>query len=195
MRAIKIGKLVSNLVTCLLFIIMIFLLYTVISSRGTGGEAEIFGYQLKTVLSGSMEPDIKTGSIVAIKPINDFDKALNMKKGDVITFISKDKDNALVTHRIIEVQGNGSNVNYITKGDNNDGPDIEPVRAANIVGQYNGFTIPFVGYLLNFGKSKLGSALMLVLPGLLILGYSFFTLWKAITEVEKSKRSVETTNG
>jgi signal peptidase I len=191
MKAIKIRKLVSNLVTCLLFIIMIFLLYTVISSRGTGGEAQIFGYQLKTVLSGSMEPGIKTGSIVAIKPIKDFEKALNMKKGDVITFISKDKDNALVTHRIVEVQGKGNNVNYITKGDNNDGPDIEPVLAANIVGQYNGFTIPFVGYLLNFGKSKLGSALILVLPGLLILGYSFFTLWKAIAEVEKSKKSAE----
>lgn len=36
--------------------------------RSFWGEPQVFGYQLKTVLSGSMEPEIKTGSIIAVKP-------------------------------------------------------------------------------------------------------------------------------
>ena len=42
--------------------------FVVISSKASGGEPQVFGYQLKTVLSGSMEPAFNTGSIIAVKP-------------------------------------------------------------------------------------------------------------------------------
>ena len=44
-------------------------------------------YQLLTVLSGSMEPAIHTGSVVFVKPVNEY------KVNDIITFgeISKTK--------------------------------------------------------------------------------------------------------
>ncbi|MGD6802216.1 signal peptidase I SipW [Rossellomorea aquimaris] len=184
MKFKTVKKLISNILTGVLILLFIIVGYSMVANKVTGGEPKIFGYQLKTVLSGSMEPKIKTGSIIAVKPVTDGTK---FKSGDVITFISAADHDMLITHRIKEVMGNGENVSYITKGDNNEGADKEPVLAPNIVGEYKGFTIPYVGYLINFGQTKTGSALLLILPGLLILGYSFVTLWKAISEVDKPK--------
>ena len=189
MKMIKVKKWVSNIVTVTLFLTLISTAFVVISSKASGGEPTVMGYQLKTVLSGSMEPGIQTGSIIAIKPGGDMERFL---KGDVITF--KESENKLITHRVLEVKGTGENTQYITKGDNNDAPDLSPVLAANVVGEYNGFTIPYIGYLLNAAQSKIGSALLLILPGVLLLLYSAVTIWKAIKEIEVSKEATTTSN-
>lgn len=189
MKMIKVKKWVSNIVTSILFLTLISTAIIVISSKASGGEPQVMGYQLKTVLSGSMEPGIKTGSIIAIKPGGDM---MRFKKGDVLTF--KESENKLITHRVLEVKGTGENTQYITKGDNNDAADLEPVLAANVVGEYNGFTIPYIGYLLNAAQSKMGSALLLILPGILLLMYSAVTIWKAIKEVEVPKETTTTSN-
>ncbi|WP_425590712.1 signal peptidase I SipW [Fictibacillus phosphorivorans] len=173
----------NHLITIVLSILLVAMALSVIISRASGGEPQVMGYQLKTVLSGSMEPGIETGSIIAIKPGGDMTR---FKKGDVITF--KASEEKLITHRVQEVKGTGENTQYITKGDNNDAADLDPVLAANVVGEYKGFTIPYVGYLLSGAQSKLGALLLLVLPGLLLLLYSGFTIWSAIKEVDVSKK-------
>ncbi len=157
--------------------------FVVISSKASGGEPNFLGYQLKTVLSGSMEPTFKTGSIIAIEPV---EGKVSFSKGDVITYM-KDQTN-LVTHRIHEVIGSGETLQYLTKGDSNKDPDNEPVLAANVIGEYTGFTIPYLGYLMNFANSKMGGALLLIIPGLLLLGYSIITITSAIRELEPSKK-------
>ncbi|WP_226536403.1 signal peptidase I SipW [Fictibacillus halophilus] len=186
---IIVKKWVSNIVTTILFLTLISTAFVVISSKASGGEPSVMGYQLKTVLSGSMEPGIQTGSIIAIKPGGDMTR---FKKGDVLTF--KESEDKLITHRVLEVKGTGENTQYITKGDNNDAADLSPVLAANVVGEYNGFTIPYIGYLLNTAQSKMGSALLLILPGILLLLYSAVTIWKAIKEVEVPKETTTTSN-
>lgn len=184
---IIIKRWVSNVITVLLAVLLIFMLFIVISSKAAGGEPQVFGYQLKTVLSGSMEPGIKTGSIIAVKIAGDTNK---YKKGDVITY--KIDEQNLATHRIVEVVKSGDQVMYRTKGDNNKSQDLEPVLAQNIVAEYKGFTIPYLGYFLDFAQSKNGNLLLLVLPGLLLLAYSAFTIWRTISEVEiKGKGSNE----
>ncbi|WP_416729828.1 signal peptidase I SipW [Fictibacillus sp. JL2B1089] len=189
MNVIKIKKWISSIITTLLFMTLVFTAFVVISSKASGGEPNVFGYQLKTVLSGSMEPGIQTGSIIAIKPGGEMTR---FKKGDVVTF--KESEGMLITHRIHEIRGSGDNLHYITKGDNNDAADLEPLIPKNIVGEYNGFTIPYIGYLLSTAQSKTGSALLLVLPGILLLIYSAVTILKAIKEVETMKKSASTSN-
>ncbi|WP_042355373.1 signal peptidase I SipW [Bacillus rubiinfantis] len=174
-----IKKLISNLLTIILFVVFVGLLFIVISSKAAGGEPQVFGYQLKTVLSGSMEPGIHTGSIIAVKPGGDMSR---FEKGDVITF--KADETRLVTHRITEVIKSGNQVMYRTKGDNNKTEDLEPVLSSNVVAEYTGFTIPYVGYFMDFAKSKNGSALLLILPGVLLLSYSIVTIWKAIAQID-----------
>ncbi|HLR63588.1 MAG TPA: signal peptidase I [Lentibacillus sp.] len=171
-------KWANNITTGILFAVLAAMMLVVISTKASGGEPELFGYQLRTVLSGSMEPSIQTGSLIAIETIHDKSK---LEKGDVITF--RKNEDMLVTHRIIDVNKDPSGVSYQTKGDNNDGPDPEPVMAQNVVGKYSGFTLPYVGYFISFSQSKNG-ALLLLIPGIILFGYSMITIWKALSQIE-----------
>ncbi|GEN82380.1 S26 family signal peptidase [Sporosarcina luteola] len=177
-KKINVMKWINNLVTGILMVLLIGVASMVVISKASGGEPQLFGYQIKTVLSGSMEPGIKTGSIIAVKL--DIDKD-NLKEGDVITF--RESEDMLITHRITEVTKNGDSVLYRTKGDNNNAEDMNPVLSANVVAMYTGFTVPYLGYFANFTQSKNGAFLLLV-PGFLLLLYSAFSIWKVLSAIE-----------
>lgn len=182
----KMMKWVNNIVSGILIVLLITLATVVVISKASGGEPQFFGYQLKTVLSGSMEPDIQTGSIIAVKLAED---KTNFKKGDVITFQAE--EDMLITHRITEVVDNGESVLYRTKGDNNNAEDMNPVMAENVVAEYTGFTLPYVGYFNNFAQSKNG-ALLLLIPGFLLLIYSAYSIWKVLSVIElRPKKPVD----
>lgn len=171
---------ISEIVTTVLIILLLIIVLIVVASKSAGEEPSLFGYQLKTVLSGSMEPEMQTGSIILIQKNKN---TAEFKKGDVITF--QTKDNLLITHRIIEVQNDGQR--YITQGDNNNGPDVEPVLAHNIVGKYSGYTVPYVGYVIHFLNTGQGAILFLIIPGIFFLGYAVFTIWSALRHIEAPK--------
>ena len=87
------------------------------------------------VLSGSMEPELKTGSMAFIDT-----KDKDIEKGDVISFKNGD---VLVSHRVTEITEDG----YKTKGDNNDDEDEGMVRKENVEGTVL-FSVPGMGYFL-----------------------------------------------
>ncbi|WP_379158103.1 signal peptidase I SipW [Paenibacillus sp. sgz5001063] len=177
-----IKKIISQILSALMILIFVVLLAAVVVSRASGGEPTLFGYEIKSVLSGSMEPGIQTGSIVALKPGGDMTR---FKKGDVITFLSE--GNILITHRIVDASAKNANgeVIYHTKGDNNDAADMTPVSSGNIVAEYTGVTVPYIGYAMNFAASKAGSVVLMIVPGLLLLLYALYSSWKALTALEK----------
>ncbi|CAM4120677.1 signal peptidase [Bacillus manliponensis] len=176
-------KIISNIISFVLFAVMVCLAFVVISSKASGGTPTVMGYQFKTVLSGSMEPTFLTGSIIAIEPTKD---GSQYKKDDVITY--KEKEDRIVTHRIIDVKNVNGQVMYETKGDNNNGPDSEPVLAQNVIGKYADITVPYVGYLLNYANSKAGAALLLIIPGVFLLGYSAISIFSAIRSIDSDKK-------
>jgi signal peptidase I len=188
MKKIRVRKVISGVITTLLSIALVFMIFVVISSKASGGEPSFLGYQLKTVLSGSMEPTFKTGSIIAVKPLSD---TKNLKEKDIISFMQDDK--SIVTHRIIKVLKQGDQVSYQTKGDNNKNPDFNPVQSQNVVAKYSGFTIPFLGYLIDFAKSSKGTAILLIIPGVLLLIYSVVSILGALKELDKIKKDTEKT--
>jgi signal peptidase len=182
----KIMKWVNNIVSGILMILLISVASVVVISKASGGEPQLFGYQLKTVLSGSMEPGMKTGSIIAVKSAVD---KKGFQKDDVITFQAE--EDILITHRITEVVKSGDSVLYRTKGDNNNAEDMNPVLSENVVAEYTGFTVPYVGYFINFSQSKNG-ALLLLIPGFLLLFYSAFSIWKVLSVIElRPKKQVD----
>jgi signal peptidase I len=177
----KLRGIVSSVIGTIFLVMICLAAFIVLSSRLSGGEPTFRGYQVKAVLSGSMEPTFQTGSIISIKL---GDQLTSYKTGDIITFRMEDK---LITHRIIDVlQENGQAV-YKTKGDNNNGPDLWTVPAQNIIGKYTNFTIPYIGYALKFFSSKAGSALLLIVPGILLLISAFRSIIVAKNELEGSK--------
>ena len=95
----------------------------------------IFGYHPVVVLSGSMEPTYKTGSIIYYKKISQKE----LKVGDVITF---NANNKMVSHRIVNID----NELIETKGDANDVSDANKVRYENVYGKVAKISIPYIGY-------------------------------------------------
>jgi signal peptidase I len=116
-------------------------------------------YATYVITSGSMEPTIMTGDLIFSKPQRGY------TEGDIVTF--QDPGHPIITHRIIGVDEKNSQ-SFITKGDNNEDPDSKPVAAQHIKGKYQ-LKLPFVGYLLVYGKSPLGLALLIGLPILLMI--------------------------
>ncbi len=186
LRTIK--KVVSSTISFVLIAALVLLTFTVISVKASGGEPEVFGHQVKTVLSGSMEPEFKTGSIIAVKPGGDMER---FQEGDVITFMEED---ILITHRVVDVVQSGDNVMYETKGDNNNAADRDLVLSENVVAEYAGFTIPYVGYVASFAQSQTGGALMLIIPGVLLIIYAGFTIWQGIGQLDRSSSKNESTD-
>lgn len=122
------------------------------------------GIQPYVVESGSMQPEIPTGSLCFI---NKKAKYENMKVGDVIAF--KINSNAFATHRIVSITDEG----FETKGDANNVIDNIITTQDNYIGQ-NIFSIPYVGFWIlviqtTRGKIILGTIIIvLFLAGVLI---------------------------
>lgn len=185
----KTRKVISNIITTVLFVNLIVMAILVISSKASGGEPQVFGYQLKTVLSGSMEPTFLTGSVIAVKPL-DKEGRESLQKGDVITYMADEEK--LITHRIMGVIKSGEHVMYETKGDNNNAADMDPVLADNVRAIYTGFTIPYIGYFIDFAQSKEGSAILLIGPGVLLLGYAAFSIMQGLRELDPKSKDKDT---
>jgi signal peptidase len=130
------------------------------------------------VQSGSMEPSIKTGSLVMVKPESDY------KIGDVITFGPVSKTKAPTSHRIQDIKVNEGNVVYITKGDANENTDAREVQKKEVLGKVV-FSIPYLGYVVTFAKQPLGFALIIITPALIII---FDEVKKVYAEIKKIKK-------
>lgn len=110
-----------------------------------GNAPAVFGYRILHVISGSMEPEIETGSYIIIRETD----SEQLKEGDVITFVSEEPAiyGMYNTHRIYDICKDtytGENL-FITKGDAHTETDAYPVREDQIVGK--------LVKVLPFGKS------------------------------------------
>jgi signal peptidase len=185
-------KWISRAVTLLMVILFFSVLISTVSSRINGGAPRFFGKEIMSVLSGSMEPGIKTGSIIAVEPVG-LQQRGSFKPGDVITFKSPEDPNILITHRIVSVKNTGNDVAYTTKGDNNDGNDTRPVPSGNVVARYADFTIPFLGFILAWVKSKVGIAVVMIIPGIVLIVSSLVTIFRTIMlwgQAEEKKKAL-----
>ena len=126
---------------------------------------KVLGYQMYTVISGSMEPAIPTGSLVYIKGMEPKD----VTDGDVIAFYGGHDSNAIITHRVVKnrvVMGE-----FITKGDANEKEDMNPIPYRNFLGRVE-LSIPVVGELaqmLTSMEGKIAAASMIGLSVILQL--------------------------
>ena len=85
------------------------------------------GWRVNAVLSGSMEPALKVGSLVVTRPVEP-DK---VEVGDMITFNPVSVGENMITHRVIGIAMN-SPIHFATKGDANDKPDPFMVPEQNL---------------------------------------------------------------
>ncbi|RXT04388.1 signal peptidase I SipW [Ammoniphilus sp. CFH 90114] len=191
MKELILKKIISRIISILLIAALILTTYVTFQSRVTGGQPNIFGYRLMNVLSGSMEPAIHTGSIILVKPIVNNDQ---LKVGDIITYKSNIKEGILVTHRIVDVTDERE-IEYVTKGDANESKDPRPIPSELVVGKYSNIMIPFVGYILSFIQSKKGLALLVIIPGLVIVFTQLFQLVRVFRESHVKEKDISSSVG
>lgn len=125
----------------------------------------LFGLQVFTVLSGSMEPTYHTGALIYVKEVD----YKEIEPGQVITFMLDEK--TIATHRVVEVvpdDEDSSVLRYKTKGDANESEDGSLVHYKNVLGTPV-FTIPYLGYLANFIQHPPGMYIAISVGAVLLI--------------------------
>ena len=140
-RKFKLSKIFSYLIFLISLIIIFFSSFYLVQTKLLKKNyADIFGYTILDVKSGSMQKEIMIGDLVIVKILaseknaeenidnNDIDKIKdNINVEDIITFI---KEDYLITHRVLEKRDE----DIITKGDANNTED-DPILYKDIVGK------------------------------------------------------------
>ncbi len=137
-------------------------------NRSAGEQAVKDG---KLVLEDGWEKGFNQGDIIIGRKLQpEEQKAL--KVGDIVTFktsILGDDGNmheALNSHRIVEVQGSGDDVMYVTRGDNpeTNQKDDDPISWRIVICKYTGTRLPGLGKVLDFLQTSTGFLVVIVLP-------------------------------
>lgn len=136
------------------------------------------------VYSGSMEPTIKTASLIFTLPLESYGQ------GDIITFQKKGSKNT-VTHRIEAVTyENGINDPvFYTRGDANEDIDQGTVSRDNVVGKVF-LIVPYIGHIVDFAKTPQGFILLVIVPSTIIVYEELKSLFESIKGGLKKKTKV-----
>lgn len=172
MKTVKlIIKIIYNIVFVLLLVSSLFVILT--------SYDIIKGYNFYVVMSGSMEPTIHTGSIIAVNKQEEYNKE------DIITVKMKNDPNQTYTHRIVEVTEEG----YQTKGDANESVDPDIATEELVIGKTI-FNLPLLGYIAHFAKQPTGFILMIIVPCVIIIASEINNIKDFIKEkLEEKKQS------
>ncbi len=123
------------------------------------------GFEIYTVLSGSMEPAYHTGSVIYVKQVD----SGSLQPGDVITY--RINGGTTATHRIVEIvqdETNPSVCRYRTKGDANNVADGSLVNQSDIIGSPV-FTIPYLGFVADYIQNPPGKYLVMSAASFVLL--------------------------
>lgn len=140
------------------------------------------GLELRIVESGSMEPSIMTGSLVVVRAAGSY------QVGDIVTF---DRPASVVptTHRIVEIRSEAGQTYFTTKGDANEEVDTDPALLSTVRGKVL-FSVPRVGFVLDFARQPIGFALLIVLPAVMIILGELEKIWRTWRKRRKSKQNL-----
>jgi len=152
----KFKKIANIIYWIVLAVLVVVGALSLMSSRGIPKN-----FRILVVRSGSMEPAIKTGSLVFVKPSKEYNV------GDIITF-NKINTKEPVTHRIKQIEEVDSTEIYTTKGDANNTLDLDKILGGQIIGKVI-FHISYIGYVISYTRTTTGFIILICLPALLII--------------------------
>lgn len=158
--------------TVVLAVVSLFALITVVIPL-------LLGAQTYTVLTGSMQPGMPPGTLIAVRP-TPFEE---VRVGDVVTYQIRSGDPAVVTHRVVgTTSSTGGDRLLITRGDANN-TDDPPVQAEQLRGTVV-LAVPYLGYPgVVFGGQERGAVIAVI--GVAVVGYGVVLL---VTDLLRSRR-------
>ncbi len=156
-------------VLCIILIPILLINVTLIVKSYTNQEEvpSVGGFLPLIVLTDSMYPDIESGDLIICHTA----EAEDVKVGDVISFFDPaGNGTSIVTHRVLEIVQEDGQLNWRTKGDNNNTEDKMLVPADKLVGIYRS-RIPGAGNIAMFMQSSTGLVVCVILPIVVLVGY------------------------
>jgi signal peptidase len=129
----------------------------------------LLGWQLQSVLSGSMAPTYPVGSLLVIGQID----AADVEPGMAIVFEDPAEPGRLVTHRVVSVAP-GTSTSFVTQGDSNATSDPHPVPARLVRGRVL-WSVSQLGSVLEWLQWPRSLVVLVIVPGALLA----FAEWRA----------------
>ncbi|MEK6230128.1 MAG: signal peptidase I, partial [Actinomycetota bacterium] len=135
--------------------------------------AQASGRQSLTVMSGSMEPAIRTGDVIVAKPISPIDARV----GDVVTYKEPHGESRLITHRVKTMQALQGKVRFTTQGDANDTSEHWQVATTGQIARVT-HRVPKLGYALGFLRDPAKRLWLLAIPAVLLGLFELVRIWR-----------------
>ena len=143
-----------NVISTVLVVVIVLCAVFLMGSR-------LVGYEVYTVISGSMEPEYGVGDLLYVKKVD----VNTVKVGDPITFVLNE-ELVVATHRVVRIDA--ENQRFYTKGDANETEDVSPVLFKNVIGVPQ-FSLPYLGYVSDFVQNPPGTYITMGIIAVLIV--------------------------
>ena len=143
---------------------------------------EVVPYRFYHVLTNSMEPTIKTNSLVLVKT---YDDSMELQKDDIVVFTAERfGEPVVIMHRFshTEVNEQGETI-YKTRPEGSNAPDMYETKRDDLLGVYL-CHIPYAGKFVLFLKSKFGLLWLCQVVVILLIKQLVLAKWE-----EKGKRA------
>ena len=214
----KVGKIAVNILIYIFIAVSLFsVTLTIFSKKDADGAATIFGIQMRSVLSASMEKcdqtdvskykikDIPTGSLVFIETVpEDPEEAeqwyADLEIGDVLTFKYVYVKQETITHRVTGIRANpGGGYTIRLDGDNKNSnaetltqtiDTSEPNSPNYIIGKVKGQSY-LLGQLIRALKSPTGLVFIVIVPALIIVMLEIIKIAKILGADKQNKDKEE----
>lgn len=179
----KVLIIAANVVAWLIVIFAFLITILVFSSTNNNGVPQLFGYIPLTVESPSMRPTFEQGDLIISQKIDD---PSSLQVGDVISFWTIiDGQKVKNTHRIVRIEGSGTSMCFVTRGDNNPVDDELPAYQSELIGKWTGGRLSGAGNIMAFLRTRLGFFVCILIPMAL---FFLFELYKFIVTVVRIRK-------
>jgi len=166
------SKIISGSAITVLAVVVVFLAFIYISPD----------YDMYMVKSESMVPVINMGDIVVTGPVSKLSNS-TISPGTIVTYSLGEN---LITHRVLSSNGD----TLVTKGDAVEDADPRVVSMTQVRGIYL-FKIPWLGFVANFIRGKLGWFLIIIVPAVLLLGLIFWGIAKEAIKINRRRTQTQ----
>lgn len=179
-RQAKLKSLINEIIYIVLLPVLIYNIFIIGQAILNPNKTPNFlGIKTYIIVSGSMEPNLQIGDIAVVKEV----PKEELKVGDIISFR---QGQSVITHRINEILED----TYITKGDNNNTTDDEPITYEQIEGKVEKM-IPIVGKFALMLHQKIAIIIFIVLVYMYVLYTGTIKRKKANRRIKREKYESE----
>lgn len=205
----KVLNTIVNILIVLVLVVSILVAVLALTSDSSG-VPNIFGYTVQNIQTDSMEGgskefeggDLSPGDVIFGK-VTDPEVVETYKVGDIVTYegilkYAEEPVEGLICHRIIDVQEVDGELVYQTCGDKYpDDPDQKDVAdylyeteivAVYYTDDYQGFSIPVVGSVIDYISTQEGFLICILIPMILFFLYVLVRVIINAVEYKQSKR-------